>query len=187
MSREKDIELFEKIETLCQRLDTYSTKIISVKNEVKTNRYIDKLQKLIDMISIKLETQESNKKELKRKEQNFQNVEQEDLEQKLKENKYNPFSDEFLYKKRLNRLGGNIQLLLEELKNEDKIGYRNAYVINEIKKKVEEREAEELRKQMLAFSKNNGLGILNAIKNIIQKIKETFKRNNHEKCKKEEI
>ena len=37
----------------------------------------------------------------------------------------------------MDRANGNVSVLLEELKNEDKLGYRNAYVINEIKKYVD--------------------------------------------------
>lgn len=187
MSKEKDIELFGKIETLCQRLDAYSTKVMSVKNEVKTTAYIKKIHKLLEMISSKEEGQISNKKTIK--EQITENIEQEKTEQELKENKYNPYSEAFLYKERLERVNGNVEALLEELKNEDKLGYRNAYVINEIKKNVEQRQAEELRKQMLALSQNKttNSGILNTIRNIIQKIKEAFKGNNSKKYKKEEI
>lgn len=129
----RDIEVYEKIETLCKRIESYTTKTSTVKNSVKTSSYAQKVKRLLEMINYS----EGNKKDSRKVQE-----EQEDIsrilelvsEEEIKASIYDPNSANFCYKDRLDRANGDISILLEELKQEDTLGYRNAYVINEIKK-----------------------------------------------------
>ena len=123
-------ELYEKVEEICQRIDSYTEKEITVKNQVKTDTYITKIKKLINMIQIA----ESNPNIPKGNDEE----EISDNEDISEENKYNPYSGDFYYRDRLEKLGGDINKLIEELKAEDELGYRNAYIIKEIEKHIPE-------------------------------------------------
>ena len=43
-------EIYEKVEKICQKIDAYTEKDFSVKNEIKTEVYTTKIKKLINMI-----------------------------------------------------------------------------------------------------------------------------------------
>ncbi len=122
-------ELLEKVEELCQRIDSYTEKEISVKNQVKTDTYVTRIKKLISMI----ENAENDP--------NIPKVNNEEEANRtihiLKEDKYNPYSKDFYYRERLDKLDGNIDKLIEELKAEDEVGYRNAYIIKEIERNID--------------------------------------------------
>ncbi len=122
-------EIYVKIEELCKRINSYSEKDISVKNQVKTNIYIEKVSKLINMIEIAM-----NNPNLP----NTSIIEEVDTinEKPISEDKYNPYSNDFYYKDKLQQLDGDINKLIKELKAEDEIGYRNAYIIKEIEKNI---------------------------------------------------
>ena len=76
------------------------------------------------------------------------------------EDKYNPYSENFCYKDRLEQLNGNIYKLIQELKEQDKEGYRNAYIISEIEKYIPSKGNIKVRKKT----------------NLWQKIKSFFKK-----------
>ena len=43
-------ELYEKVEKICQKIDAYTEKDLSVKNEIKIKSYSTKIKTLINMI-----------------------------------------------------------------------------------------------------------------------------------------
>lgn len=124
-------KLYEKIEKLCQRIDLYANKDISVKNQVKTKLYIAKLEKLINMIE-NVENDTYIPKEIINIKDRISNIYTE-------EDKYNPYNENFYYKDKLEQLDGDIDKLIQELKAEDEIGYRNAYIIKEIENHIKDK------------------------------------------------
>lgn len=124
-------ELYEKVEKICQKIDAYTEKDLSVKNEIKIKSYSTKIKTLINMI----EEVEPIAQSTNINEEEIINENQVNDNNKLEE-KYNPYSEEFFYKDRLKQLNGNIYRLIQELKEQDKEGYRNAYIINEIEKYI---------------------------------------------------
>ena len=123
-------KLYEKVEEICQRIDLYTEKEISVKNEVKSTIYTAKIKELISMIEIA--ENNPNIPTTSPKEE----VNEESNSDDASEDKYNPYSENFYYKDKLKQLDGDINKLIEELKAEDEIGYRNAYIISEIEKNI---------------------------------------------------
>lgn len=120
-------ELYEKVEEICQRIDSYTEKDTSVKNQVKTEIYTAKIKKLISMIEI----EESNPYI------EITNTEEEvNYDNDTSEDKYDPYSENFCYIDRLEKLDGDINKLIEELKSEDEVGYRNAYIIRKIEESM---------------------------------------------------
>ncbi len=124
-------ELYEKVEKICQKIDAYTEKDLSVKSEIKIKSYSTKIKTLINMI----EEVEPIAQSTNINEEEIINENQVNDNNKLEE-KYNPYSEEFCYKDRLKQLNGNIYRLIQELKEQDKEGYRNAYIINEIEKYI---------------------------------------------------
>lgn len=131
----RDVEVYERVENLCKKIEAYSTKVSSIKNEVKTVAYTKKVKKLVEMISF-LEKNTDYAETIDEKTENINEIFKSVSDEEIKASIYDPNSANFCYKDRLDRANGNVSVLLEELKNEDKIGHRNAYVINEIKKHV---------------------------------------------------
>lgn len=184
MKSGKDIELYNKIDILCKRIDAYTTKAISVKSEVKNTKYIDKLTKLLDMINYEAGMQGYN---LESKNNNTSLVQKivDEVEQSDVEDKYNPNSENFCFKEKLEKNNGDVEALIEELHSEDKLGYRNAYIINEIKKTTDPEN--HVKKETLndapipVENKNAFTELLNSMKNIINKIRGLFKGGNANK------
>lgn len=141
-------ELYEKVEKLCQKIDAYAEKDLSVKNEVKIKSYNTKIKTLINMIekaettaqSIRIDTEEI----INEYQTNDDNI---------LEDKYNPYSEKFHYKDRLKQLNGNIYRLIQELEEQDKEGHRNAYIIHEIEKYIPSRDNIDVRKKMSLWQK----------------------------------
>lgn len=158
-------KLYEKVDNICQRINSYAEKDISVKNKVKTEIYIDKIKKLINMI----ETAEGNaatpraRARTKIEEVNSENI---------LDDKYNPYGENFCYKERLEKLGGDINKLIEELKDEDKMGYRNAYIIKNIENNINKHNV-----KVIDVSKNNAVNktLNNNKMSLWDKIKSIFK------------
>lgn len=124
-------ELYEKIEKICQKIEAYTEKDFSVKNEIKIKSYRTKIITLIEMIEKVEPIAQST------------NIDQEEIITENKDNdnssledNYNPYSEDFCYKDRLKQLNGNIYRLIQELEEQDKEGHRNAYIINEIEKYI---------------------------------------------------
>lgn len=132
----RDIEIYERVEVLCKKIEAYTTKVSSIKNEVKTDAYIKKVKRLVEMISSSEENTDCNGK-MDEKQESINEIFKSVSDEEIKASIYDPNSANFCYKDRLDRANGNVSVLLEELKNEDKLGYRNAYVINEIKKYID--------------------------------------------------
>lgn len=158
-------KLYEKVDNICQRINSYAEKDISVKNKVKTEIYIDKIKKLINMI----ETAEGNaatpRARTKIEEVNSENI---------LDDKYNPYGENFCYKERLEKLGGDINKLIEELKDEDKMGYRNAYIIKNIENNIN---INKHNVKVIDVSKNNAVNktLNNNKMSLWDKIKSIFK------------
>lgn len=132
----RDIEIYERVEVLCKKIEAYTTKVSSIKNEVKTDVYIKKVKRLVEMISSSEENTDYDE-QMDEKQENINEIFKSVSDEEIKASIYDPNSANFCYKDRLDRANGNVSVLLEELKNEDKLGYRNAYVINEIKKYID--------------------------------------------------
>lgn len=132
----RDIEIYERVEVLCKKIEAYTTKVSSIKNEVKTDAYIKKVKRLVEMISSSEANTDYNGK-MDEKQESINEIFKSVSDEEIKASIYDPNSANFCYKDRLDRANGNVSVLLEELKNEDKLGYRNAYVINEIKKYID--------------------------------------------------
>ncbi len=147
-------EIYEKVEKLCQKIDAFAEKDFSVKNEIKTEAYIAKIKKLINMIEKAEATAQPGI--LETEDETNENV----INKDVLESKYNPYSEDFCYKDRLKQLNGNIYRLIQELKEQDKEGYRNAYIINEIEKYIPSTANIKVREKM----------------NLWQKIKSFFKK-----------
>ena len=177
MESGKDIELYNKIDTLCKRIDAYTTKAISVKSEVKNTKYVDKLTKLLNMINYEAGMQGYNLEP-----NNNTSVEQNiinEVQENDFEDKYNPNSENFCFKEKLEKNNGDVEALIEELQSEDKLGYRNAYIINEIKKTTDPENHVKKEKinetPIVVENKNAFTELLNSMKNIIKKIRGLFK------------
>lgn len=142
-------QFYEKVEKICQKIDAYCEKDFSVKNEVKTESYSIKIKELINMIQ-----RVENSADV-----SIINTKSEEIEDKsednndILENKYDPYSRDFCYKDRLEQLNGDIYKLIEELKAQDKKGYRNAYIINEIEKYMTPKANIKVRKKMSLWEK----------------------------------
>ena len=147
-------EIYEKVEKICQKIDAYTENDFSVKNEIKTEVYTTKIKKLINMIE-KAETT-AQPAIFDTEEKTNENISNDNII----EDKYNPYSENFCYKDRLEQLNGNIYKLIQELKEQDKEGYRNAYIINEIEKYIPSKGNIKVRKKT----------------NLWQKIKSLFKK-----------
>lgn len=121
---------YNKIENLCQRIELYAQKDISVKNEVKTTSYITKINKLINMIENAEKDTYIPVDIIDVKDRIINNYENDKM--------YDPYSENFYYKEKLKQLNGDINKLIEQLKAEDEMGYRNAYIIQEIERNVKD-------------------------------------------------
>ena len=132
----RDVEVYERVENLCKKIEAYTTKVSSIKNEVKTEAYIKKVKRLVEMISSSEENTDYDE-QMDEKQESINKIFKSVSDEEIKASIYDPNSANFCYKDRLDRANGNVSVLLEELKNEDKLGYRNAYVINEIKKYID--------------------------------------------------
>ena len=184
MSNEKDIEIYNKIDTLCKRIEAYTTKAISVNSEIKNTIYVEKIQKIIEMIDY-----ETGMKGYYLEEQDKLGATKQEIIDELQEsestNKYNPSSEDFCFKDKLQKNNGDVNALIEELKAEDKLGYRNAYIINQIKKfiNMDSYKKNEVLKNtpIPAEQKRKSSEIVNLIKNIISKIRRVFKGGNANK------
>lgn len=145
--------LYEEVDKMCQRVDSYAEKDISVKNEVKTTLYITKIKKLIDM----MENAENNAYT------SIINTEEKpESNNKLEDDQYNPYSENFCYKERLDQLDGDINKLIEQLKSEDQTGHRYAYIINEIEKRMNKNS----NIKVVELSKKNKFSLWEKIKRI---------------------
>lgn len=162
-------KLYEKIETLCQRINLYTEKDTSVKNEVKTTLYITKINKLINMI----ETVE-NDTYIPREIINVKDRISSDSNDTA-EGKYNPYSENFYYKDKLEQLDGDINKLIEELKEEDKMGYRNAYIIGEIEKSIKDKKESVKVVNISNHGKKNENLVIKDKMSFLEKIKSIFK------------
>ncbi len=142
-------QFYEKVEKLCQKIDSYTEKDFSIKNEVKTKSYSEKIKELINMIEIAENNADvsiiNTKQEIKEDKSNKND--------EIIENKYDPYSRDFCYRDRLAQLNGDINKLIEELKAQDKKGYRNAYIIKEIEKYITPKANIKLRKRMSLWEK----------------------------------
>lgn len=156
----------EKIEDLCQRIDLYANKDISVKNTVKTTLYVTKIKKLISMIE-SLENDTYTPKEII-------NVKDRIIDDSEKENKYDPYSTNFYYKDKLEQLDGDISRLIEELKAEDEVGYRNAYIISEIEKAIKDKKESVKGVNISNHGKKNENLVLKDEMSFWEKIKSIF-------------
>ncbi len=146
MNNENDIPLYDKIETVCQKIEIYTTKEASIKSKVKSDAYAQKIQKIIKKIDNiddmkaylnkleKMETLEENSESNVKPKKDIEPIEKTPSD--IFDEQYNPYSDKFCYKYKLEKFSGNIDKLIENLKQEDQLGYRNAYIINEIEKFV---------------------------------------------------
>lgn len=141
-------ELYEKVEKLCQKIDAYAEKDLSVKNEVKIKSYNTKIKTLINMI----EKAETTAQSIRIDTEEIINEDQTN-DDNILEYKYNPYSENFYYKDRLKQLNGNIYRLIQELEEQDKEGHRNAYIINEIEKYIPSRANIDVRKKMSLWQK----------------------------------
>lgn len=146
--------LDEKIERVCQRVDSYVKKDASVKNEVKTKVYIEKIKGLINMI----EDAKVSAKKVQRERRQI--VEEND-------DPYNPYGNNFCYKDKLEQLDGDVLKLIEQLKSEDQEGYRNAYIINKI--------VDSMKDNNIEKEKNDKLANLSNKKTLWERIKRFFK------------
>lgn len=151
---EMNSQIYEKVNKICERIDSYTEKDYSIKNEVKTTSYITKIKKLINMI----ENAENSTYKVK------DNLERENIDNNIEDNKYNPYNKDFYYKDRLEQLDGDIYELIHQLKEEDKIGHRNAYVINEIKKYINTNERRGRKKENNSLSVKENISWWNKIK-----------------------
>ena len=145
-------EIYEKVEKICKKIDAFTEKGFSVKNEVKTKSYSAKIKSLISMIEKAEATAQSTAIET---EEIVNNNEIDN--NKVLEGKYNPYSENFCYKERLEQLNGDIHILITELKEQDKIGYRNAYIINEIEKYTITKSNIKVRKKVSLWGKIRNL------------------------------
>lgn len=149
-------QLYEKVEELCQRIDSYTEKDISVKNQVKTTIYVEKINELINMIEI----EESNPYI------EISNTEEEvNYDNDVSEDKYDPYSENFCYRDRLDKLGGDIDKLIGELRAEDEVGYRNAYIIREIENRIN---AKDNSANISNRNTKNKVSLLDRIKSIFK-------------------
>ena len=171
----RDVEVYERVENLCKKIEAYTTKVSSIKNEVKTEAYIKKVKRLVEMISSSEKNTDYDGK-MDEKQESINEIFKSVSDEEIKASIYDPNSANFCYKDRLDRANGNVSVLLEELKNEDKLGYRNAYVINEIKKYVDttnSNSSEKIIEQEVQSSETADLNmepiVEENIKNIIQK------------------
>lgn len=182
MNKENEMNVYEKVDIICKKIDAYTTKAISTKSEVKNAIYIEKIINLINMINYEEQMKGYNIGIKNQKELTEEKIEQENVEKNDDKNKYNPSNENFCFKDKLQKNNGDINLLIEELQAEDKLGYRNAYVINEIKKfmnsKDDEKNAILEDTPMLV---EDGSGFVNTIKKMISKIKSLFKIGNTDK------
>lgn len=141
-------ELYEKIEKLCQKVDAFTEKDFSVKNEIKTKSYSTKIRALIEMIE-KVEPTAQSTNIIS---EEIINENQANDNNTLEDN-YNPYSEDFCYKDRLKQLSGNIYRLIQELEEQDKEGHRNAYIINEIEKFIPSTANIKVREKMNLWQK----------------------------------
>lgn len=148
-------EIYEKVEKICKKIDSYTEKDFSVKNKVKIESYSTKIKKLINMIEKAETTAQSIKMDTEQKENGNQN--DNTIDNTILEEKYNPNSENFCYKERLEQLNGDIYILIKELREQDKIGYRNAYIINEIEKYVPPKANIKVRKKQTLWQKIKNL------------------------------
>ena len=149
-------QLYEKVEELCQRIDSYTEKDISVKNQVKTTIYVEKINELINMIEI----EESNPYI------EISNTEEEvNYDNDVSEDKYDPYSENFCYRDRLDKLDGDIDKLIGELRAEDEVGYRNAYIIREIENRIN---AKDNSANISNRNTKNKVSLLDRIKSIFK-------------------
>lgn len=122
-------DTYEKIILISKKVNAFLDNETISKNKIKLESYKEKIEKLIS----KIEKAEEQKAKTNTKTTEEPSIIEEKDNNEEEEKNYNPYSEKFYYKDRLAELDNDVESLIKELEEEDKLGYRNAFVIEKIK------------------------------------------------------